>query len=86
MTDRPVIDTTGISLVLAGLGGSDGFFSELWGGVGCDTLVGFMVGDVVRAAPVDVALVAGRGVIWSNMGAQEGGPEEHPTQLQATWW
>ena len=54
--------------------------------MGCDTLVGFMVGDVVRAAPVDVALVAGRGVIWSNMGAQEGGPEEQPTQLQATWW
>ena len=45
-----------------------------------------MVEDVVRDAPVDVALVAGRGVIWSNMGAQEGGPEEQPTQLQATWW
>ena len=22
---------------------------------------------------------------WSKVGAQEGGPEEQPTQLQATW-
>ena len=90
VTDRPAMDTTGISVVLTGLGGSDGvgrigFFSELGDSWGCDTLVGFMVGDVVDDAPADVALPAWRGLIWSKVGAQEGGPEEQPTQLQATW-
>ena len=86
VTDRPAIDTT----VLEGLVVSDGggiivVFSATEDGLDCETLVGFMVCDVVRDALDDVALFVGLGMIWSNVGAQEGGPDEHPTQLQATW-
>ena len=86
VTDRPAIDTT----VLEGLVVSDGVgiivvFSAPEDGFDCETLVGFMVCDVVGDALDDVALFVGLGIIWSNVGAQEGGPDEHPTQLQATW-
>ena len=86
VTDRPAIDTA----VLEGLVVSDGVgiivgFSAPEDGFDCETLVGFMVGDVAWDALDDVALLRGLGMIWSNIGAQEGGPDEHPTQLQATW-
>ena len=57
VTDRPAIDTT----VIDGLVVSDGVgiivvFSGLEDGFDCETLVGFMVCDVVGNALDDVAL------------------------------
>ena len=87
-TDTPAIDTT--DKLLEGLLVSDGVgiivvFSGLEDGFDCETLVGFMVGVVAWDALDDVVVFAGFRMIWSNIGAHEGGPDEHPTQLQATW-
>jgi hypothetical protein len=83
VTDRPAIETT----VLEGLVVSDGVgiivvFSAPEDDFDCETIVGFMVCDVVGDALDDVALFVGFGMIWSNVGAKEGGPDEHPTQYR----
>ena len=81
VTDTPETDTTDellerllvnikVVIIVVLSGTEDGF--------GCETIV---VGDVLE----DVSMTCGRGMIRSNTGAQEGGPDEHPTQLQATW-